>query len=257
MEAQKMGKKVLMIASNMGLWAEELQAPWDALKKAGHELTLATRTGKTPLPMTLSMDPNFIDPMQGYNVNPKEVVDRVNKILDMGDWGRPIKIEEAKMKDYDAIVIVGGPGAPLDITGNANVHRLLVDAYEDDKPIGALCYAVGALVWARQPDDIGKSIIWGKKVVAHPREWDFTGDLPYNLVRTGPDNPDVTIVTPGFVYPLWPIVKDAVGPDGEVYSDPTANRQKPQVMYDAPFITGLSVESSIAFGQKLVEVLSK
>ena len=29
----------------MGLWGEELQAPWDLLKEAGHELTLATPTG--------------------------------------------------------------------------------------------------------------------------------------------------------------------------------------------------------------------
>ena len=27
--------RVMMIASNVGLWAEELQAPWDALRKAG------------------------------------------------------------------------------------------------------------------------------------------------------------------------------------------------------------------------------
>ena len=45
----KMGKKILFVASNYGLWAEELQAPWDTLKAAGHELTLSTYLGKTPL----------------------------------------------------------------------------------------------------------------------------------------------------------------------------------------------------------------
>ena len=63
-----MGKKVLILASNVGLWGEELQAPWDALKNAGFELTLATPKGVTPLPMELSMDKNFIDPMQKIQI---------------------------------------------------------------------------------------------------------------------------------------------------------------------------------------------
>ena len=37
-----MSKKVLVLATNYAVWAEELQAPWDALKKAGHQVMLAT-----------------------------------------------------------------------------------------------------------------------------------------------------------------------------------------------------------------------
>ena len=42
--------KVIMMASNLGLWGEELQAPWDRVKKAGHDVTLATfvRSGDPP-----------------------------------------------------------------------------------------------------------------------------------------------------------------------------------------------------------------
>ena len=36
------GKRVVVLASNYGLWAEELQGPWDALNNAGHNVTLAT-----------------------------------------------------------------------------------------------------------------------------------------------------------------------------------------------------------------------
>ena len=36
-------KKILIVASNYGVWAEELQAPWDILKKAGHQPTLGRR----------------------------------------------------------------------------------------------------------------------------------------------------------------------------------------------------------------------
>ena len=251
-----MGKKVLILASNVGLWGEELQAPWDALKSAGFELTLATPKGVTPLPMELSMNKDFIDPMQNYNVNPAEVVDRINEILDSGEWDSPMKIEDAVMSDYDSLVLVGGPGSALDIVGNPFVHKLCVAAYEQGKILGALCYAVGAFVWARESDTLHRSIIYGNKVIAHPREWDFTGPMGYDLVRSTPENPGTNLVSQGFAFPLLVIVEDAVGPNGRVFSDPGANRNKPQVHFDPPFVTALSVESSIAFGNKLVEVLS-
>ena len=249
-------KKVLVLASNVGLWGEELQAPWDALNKAGFELTLATEKGITPLPLQLSVDKSFIDPVQQYNVNPAEVVDRIFEILQTGEWDKPIKISDAKADDYDAMVIVGGPGSPLDLVGNAKVHRLLEAFYAQGKVMGALCYAVGAFVWARKPDD-GKSIINGKTIVAHPKEWDFTGDLPYPLYNATPANPGTDLVTPGFVFPLQVIVEDAVGDSGKVVSIPSANRDNPVVHVDFPFVTAQSVESSIAFGSALVEVLGK
>ena len=119
--------KVLVIASNFGMWAEELQAPWDALKAAGHDLTLATFLGKTPLPFKLSMDPDFIDPMLKIPMNPAPLIKRVNEILDTGEWDNPIKTSDAKMENYDHLVIVGGPGAAVDIAGNPFVHKLVVD----------------------------------------------------------------------------------------------------------------------------------
>lgn len=250
-----MGKKVLVLASNVGLWAEELQAPWDALKKAGHDLTLATHKGLKPLPMQISMNPDFIDPFQNYHVNPQEVVDRTHELLSNGEWDNPIKIQDARMSDFDAIVIVGGPGSALDLVGNPNVHDLLTEAFQSDKLMGALCYAVGCFVWSRNPET-GKSIIQGKRVCAHPKEWDFKDDMTYDLVGTGGDNQGTNLVTRGFVFPLQVIVEDAVGPDGHVTSDHNANREQPCVEYDWPFVTALSVESSIAFGDKLVEVLA-
>jgi putative intracellular protease/amidase len=248
--------KVLILASNLGLWGEELQAPWDILKSSGFDLTLATPKGITPLPLILSVDKDFIDPMQNYNVNPSEVVDRIVQILDEGEWDNPIKIADANMDEYDALVIVGGPGSPLDLVGNPYVHQLCVKAWKSDKILGALCYAVGAFVWSRDTDTLHRSIIYGKHIVAHPREWDFTGDLNYPLFRATEQNAGTDLVTQGFVFPLAVVVEDAVGPNGKVYSNPATNRVNPQVLFDYPFVTALSVESSIAFGEKLVEVLS-
>lgn len=250
-----MGKEVLFIASNYGLWAEELQAPWDAVRKAGHQATLSTYLGLTPLPIAASMDPEFFDPIQKYYMNPRQVVDRVNAILDAGEWNSPIKVADANISDFDALVLVGGPGAPLDITGNLKVHSLIFEAYKSGKFIASLCYSVAALAFTRDTANGDKSIIYGRTVTAHPRAWDFDFDLSYPLVRATPSNSGTDLVTPGFVFPLQYMMEDAVGPQGKVVADAHANRENPCVRHDEQFVTGLSVESAILFGQKIVELL--
>ncbi len=252
-----MGKKILFVASNYGVWAEELQAPWDILKKAGHDLYLTTFLGKTPLPGMISMDPDFVDPMQKIKMNPPELLKRVNEILDTGEWDNPVKLADANMDNYDVLVVVGGAGSALDVVGNMLVHNLVYSAYKSGKIIGGLCYGVGALSFTRDPNNDNKSILYGKTVTAHPHAWDFVDELTYEVVRATPDNPDIKLKTSGFVFPLQPMVEDAVGPNGKVLADPTTSREKPSVAWDHPFVTGLSVESAHAFGEKLAEVLGK
>ena len=251
-----MSKKILVLATNYSVWAEELQAPWDALKKAGHDVTLATYLGRKPLPIKISMDPDFVDGYQGYKVNTPEVVERTKELLSSGEWDSPVKISDVNIEDYDALVMTGGPGNPLDITNNPAVHRMVLHCVKNEKLVGAICYSVGALAFTRDPDNGYKSVIHGKTVTAHPRKWDFTDfDLTYDLYGSDDENKGTDLMTPGFAIPLQDIVEDAVGNDGKVLADDMASRDNPCVAYDWPFVTGLSVESSIAYGQKLVEVL--
>ncbi len=251
--------KVLVAATNFGTWGEELQAPWDILKKAGHELTLATRFGKKPLPLQISVDPNFFDPIQNVYTNPKEVCDRTKELVDGDEWAQPIKFKEADMKDYDAIVLTGGLGAMIDMSNDYFLHKLLMDAYKSNKLVGGLCYATSTLVFLRDPDDNYNSIIYGKKIAAHPRAWDFYGDFDttYELYGATPDNKGTDVITPGFLWPIEDLTRDAVGPNGECVADASASRENPGVVYDWPFVTGTSVESSIAYGEKIVEVLKE
>lgn len=79
-------KKVLIIATNMGAWGEELQAPWDACKKAGFEVTLATPQGKKPLPFQISVDPDFVDGVQNIKTNPDWVCKRCKELVDGDEW---------------------------------------------------------------------------------------------------------------------------------------------------------------------------
>jgi putative intracellular protease/amidase len=252
--------KVLVLATNYGSWGEELQAPWDIIKNAGHNVTLATPLGKKPLPLIVSVDPDFFDPIIKTYVNPPEVCKRIKELTDGHEWANPVKFADASMNDYDALVLTGGLGAMIDMCNNWHVHRLIMEAYRTDKLIGALCYAVSALIFLRDPENDHKSVIYGKRIAAHPASWDFYGpdwDFTYGLYGATPDNQGTDVHTPGFLWPLEHLVRDAVGPDGECIAIETANRENPRVEYDWPFVTGTSVESSIAYGEKIVEVLKE
>jgi hypothetical protein len=98
-------------------------------------------------------------------------------------------------------------------------------------------------------------VIYDKRVTAHPHAWDFDVDVVYDVVRAQANNPDMKLRTSGFLFPLQYITEDAVGSKEKVFSDESATRKKPCVVWDSPFVTGLSVESSLAFGEKLVDVL--
>ncbi len=249
-------KRVLVIASNYGVWNEELQAPWDILKKAGHQLTLATPQGKKPLPLAASMDPEFVDPIQKYKVNDPYACKRMRELLASGEFDNPIKIADARIEDYDAIVMVGGLGADLDLANNPALHKLILDGIEAGRLVCAMCFSVGALVLTRDPNNNYRSVVFGKNITAHPRDWDFRADTSYELFGATPDNCGTNLVSPGFIIPLNDIADDAVGPNGHVAADPKTNREHPSVVYDHPFITGCSVESSIAYGNKIAEVLA-
>ena len=184
-------KKVLVLASNLDSWAEGSQGPWDALADAGHEITLATGQGLTPLPLAFSVDPEeFVDPQldpgqPGIRLCPDQGAagDRrlgsPDQVLRREDGG--LRRDRGRWQS----------GSPLDVSGNAKVHKLIVDAWTQGKLIGALCYAVGALVWARNPET-GKSIIWRQDDRRSSRPWDFTGDLPYPLYNEVPGNGGMT-----------------------------------------------------------------
>src|SRR3954464_11150989 len=124
--------KVIMMASNLGLWGEELQAPWDRIKQAGHDVTLATPQGKKPLPLAWSVNKGFRDPMHKLINDPAEV-DRTMRLVPNGEWDNPFSVDAANDDIYDAIVAVSGFGAPLDLNGNPEVRKLLEAAWGSGK----------------------------------------------------------------------------------------------------------------------------
>jgi putative intracellular protease/amidase len=266
-------KRILIILSEWGFWGEELIGPLETFDQAGYDVDFATPRGKRPVALPPSMDENYVDPPLGRGVTTAEVAAKVRAIdksprldnpINLSQilperpyWSSPNFIREMeqyykKLDDverdfvskYASMLIVGGSGPIVDLANNDRIHALILAFKKAGKPIGAECYGVACLAFARDLQD-RKSIIWGKRVTGHCKEYDYKDG-------TGFMGTDFNMGPPP--YPLEYILRDATGPDGAYVGN---FGHETSVIVDYPFITGRSTPDSYLTGQKMVEVLEK
>jgi putative intracellular protease/amidase len=264
-------KKILVVLSEYGYWGEELVGPLTRFDERGYEVRFATPTGRRPHALPPSLEPNFLDPPLGRSVVSQEVAktardldesSRLDNPISIADWipDRPYTSDDDYLRalesynrhvgdqldeqiaEYDALLIVGGSGPIVDLANNGRVHDLIMAFRRNDKLIGAECYGVACLAFARDWED-RKSILWGKHVTGHCKEYDYkdgTGFLTTDF-NMGPPP-----------YPLEYILRDATGPDGRYHGN---FGKEISVVVDYPFVTGRSTPDSFRTGEKMVEVL--
>ncbi|CAG6394619.1 type 1 glutamine amidotransferase domain-containing protein [Streptomyces cocklensis] len=264
-------KRILIVLSEYGFWGEELIGPLETFDEAGYDITFATPTGKRPVALPPSMDPEYIDPPLGRSVTSTEMAQKVRAIdrserldnpLDLSAWlpDRPYRSRTdflrawegyenhrsevtAQIADrFDALLIVGGSGPIVDLANNWRVHDLILAFHNLDLPIAAECYGVACLAFAREQDN-RVSIIRNKHVTGHCIEYDYKDG-------TGFMGTDFVIGPPP--YPLEYILRDATAPEGAYHGN---FGKETSVIVDYPFITGRSTPDSYLTGQKVVEVL--
>jgi len=265
-----MTRRILTIVSEYGYWGEELVGPLAAFDAHGYDVVFATPTGKRPVALPPSTDPEFIDPPLGRSVTTPQTAALVKQLEASNRLDDPLNISafmperpynsssnylrevEAYYREldsrqdlvcsYDAVLIVGGSGPLVDLANNQRVHDLILGFLRADKPVAAECYGVACLAFARNWED-RRSIIWGKHVTGHCKEYDYHDG-------TGFVGTDFNMGPPP--YPLEYILRDATGPDGRYHGNVG---HETSVIVDYPFVTGRSTPDSYLTGEKLVGVL--
>lgn len=113
--------RILIIATN-GFEQSELEVPRDGLRKAGAKVDVATLDGKE---------------IRGW---------------EKGDWGRTapadLKIADAKMDDYNALVIPGGVMNPDKLRVDDDTMKLVKNFLASGKIVAAVCHGPWLLVQA-------------------------------------------------------------------------------------------------------------
>jgi len=273
-------RRILCVLSEWGYWGEELVGPVEEFKKEGYQVDFCTPTGKRPNAIAVSMDPGFVDPPLMRPVTSPEMAEKVKswddpsteqgKQLEMpirlADWfperpyfaspcfvrgleayNRALSRAARSLEKYDALLLVGGSGPLVDMVNNQRLHDLILSFYRAGKPIGAECYGVACLAFARDIQD-RKSILWGKRVTGHCLEYDYKDGTGFMKARG--QFLDFNMGPPP--YPLEYILRDATGPDGAYIGN---FGHEYSVIVDYPFITGRSTPDSKLTGLKMIEAL--
>jgi putative intracellular protease/amidase len=210
-----------------GFWAAEFLYPYDVFVEAGYEITIATPGGISPTvdeaSLTLAM-----------NGNDQSVIDAQRAHLaDLGTkLTRPVRLEDVKADDFDAIFVPGGHGPMEDLVDNAKVGEIFATlAAEPNKVVAAMCHGVDALLPARNAD--GTWVFDGKKITGFTNEEEFAlgfGDKAPWLLETR--------------------LREA-GADFEV-----ADAFSAHVVVDGRLVTGQNPASARPAGEAVVRVLS-
>jgi putative intracellular protease/amidase len=120
-----------------GVWLEELAAPYYVFKDAGAEVTLASPTGG-PVPL---------DPKSQSIILATFSSKRFLKDAEaMNFLSHSMVLKDVKADDFDVIFLPGGHGPMWDLADNKDLKQLLETFNSENKPIGAVCHGVAALL---------------------------------------------------------------------------------------------------------------
>ncbi|MGE3625672.1 MAG: type 1 glutamine amidotransferase domain-containing protein [Hyphomicrobiales bacterium] len=118
----KISEAQILIVSTKGFEQSELEVPRDDLRKAGATVHVATPNGQ---------------PVTGWKD---------------GDWGREVeadlKITDARVDDYDALVLPGGQMNPDLLRVDPDAMSLIKSFLASGKPVAAICHAPWLLIEA-------------------------------------------------------------------------------------------------------------
>ena len=268
-----MPKRILTVLSEYGYWGIELVAPLQKLEAVGYHCEFVTPNGKKAEALPPSYDTSYIDPPLNVHVTTPgmasavkqfEASGRLEQRLDLSkliperpyfsapdflrrfeQYFRDLKTAQTSVvAEYAALFLVGGSGPIIDMVNNPRVHDLILGFHHAGLPIGAICYGVAPLVFARDFNE-RISLLRGKHVTGHCIEYDYHDG-------TGFLHTDLNIGPPP--YCLEYLLRDAVAPDGQFHGN---FGKETSVIVDYPFITARSLQCSYEFGDRFVDVLTK
>lgn len=137
-------KRILLVSTSAhdmnghptGLWLEELAAPYNLFKKLSSMLILCRYR---------AVECRLIEFLfrTGY---------LVNLSMSLLYCKNTKSISTVHFSDYDAVLFGGGHGAIVDFPGNPYVANLIVNMYNNNRIVAAVCHGVSSLVGVKNKD---------------------------------------------------------------------------------------------------------
>ena len=139
-----------------GFWAEEMAAPYFALRDASAVVDIASPRGGT-----VPVDPASIKP-KGENA---PIVERYLADASLqAQLAASQRVGSVNAAPYDAIFFPGGHGTMWDLPHDDGVTSAVEMAFANGKLIAAVCHGAAGLVTAKRPD--GVPVVQGVRISA-------------------------------------------------------------------------------------------
>ncbi|KUJ53150.1 type 1 glutamine amidotransferase domain-containing protein [Chryseobacterium sp. JAH] len=168
-----MKAKVLIIVSNAnaigpnkrrtGTFLSEVAHPYAEFEKADYQIDFASLTGESP----------FLDAL-----NLADDSDNLKFLTGKGweDMHKAAKLSDVDVNNYDVVFIPGGLAPMVDMPENTELKKVIVEAYERNAIIGAVCHGPVSLLNAKLSN--GTYLVNGKNIAS------FTTEEEDNYART-------------------------------------------------------------------------
>lgn len=206
-----------------GFWVEEFAAPYYSFKDKGFDIVVATpKGGQAPIDPK-SEDPDAQTPATERYYKDEEVQNIIASTQ---------RLSDQKAADFDAVFYPGGHGPLWDLAYDKDSQQLILDFYNTEKPVGAVCHAPG--VFKDIKLDNGDPFVKDKNV-------------------TGFSNTEEEAVQLTDVVPF--LVEDELKKSGGHYSK--TDDWGVHVIQDGLLITGQNPASSEAAAEKLIALLKE
>jgi putative intracellular protease/amidase len=162
--------KILFLVSSadIGFWLAELTHPYWHFTERGGQVDFASPAGGK-----IKWDPTS-DPYSEGSWEPNDVVSKgflSDKTL-TARLDSTIALQDVRPEDYDAVHVVGGGGAAVDLYPNPQVKRILEHFWSAGKVVGAICH--GAIALANNPDRVT-----GRRATGFSRQEDSEAEKLY------------------------------------------------------------------------------
>ncbi|WP_203566491.1 type 1 glutamine amidotransferase domain-containing protein [Aestuariimicrobium ganziense] len=137
-----------------GLWLGELTHFHDVVEKAGHAVVIASVAGgRVPI------DPESLGSLVLKMGGTQE---RYEDPAYMALLENTLSLDEVADQQFDAIYLAGGHGTMFDFPHSDALGRLIVDTWQRDGIVSAVCHGPAGLITVRLPD--GTALIKGRKL---------------------------------------------------------------------------------------------
>ena len=152
-------KRVLMVASNpavsqqtgwpIGFWWAELSHPYWEFTEHGYAVDIASPNGGQ-----LKAD-SWSDPRDdsGYSAHDLLSLGFINSAKHAELVENTKSLGDARVDDYDAVLLVGGQGPMYTFYNDERVHKVVAEFYEARKVTAVICHATCVLLKTRLSDE--------------------------------------------------------------------------------------------------------